>query len=156
MNWILRYVEGISIFVRDIFDVALCCEIDDTVGQYAFSEQFSRNARTSVARATKPTIAAGTHVLRKTRPYSSHLRLKKSQPMFPLGSCFSDCAAMANSYCEMKLQGWILVVVFIKKNIQPSDAYKYLLPTSASHTWNWTFIRNEMIPKELNLTLWPL
>lgn len=105
MNWILRYVEGISIFVRDIFDVALRCENDDIAGQYAFSEQFSRNARTSVARATKPTIAAGTHVLRKTRPYSSHLRLKKAQPMFSLGSCFSDRVAMANSYCEMKLQG---------------------------------------------------
>ena len=37
MNWILRYVEGISIFVRDIFDVALCCENDDIAGQYAFS-----------------------------------------------------------------------------------------------------------------------
>ena len=106
MNWILRYVERISIFVRNILDIALCYEIDDITGQYAFNWQkynvkqwyiqiderceytcasffcfvsylHRRNARTCVASATKPRIAAGAHVLRKLRPHSSHLRLKK-------------------------------------------------------------------------------
>ena len=37
MNWILKYVERISIFVRNILDIALCYEIDDITGQYAFN-----------------------------------------------------------------------------------------------------------------------